>query len=433
MNRDTKRILNTVGTKEYEKMIQSGFRPENMTPAETVFCLNKVCGGGEESTDYREVFSEEACAEIEEFLAIAQELESISDGACEAVLRNGIVPNIENLYKLRYERESVPATGKGLHGSKTALAWAFPETKKESAEEFLARIEMQADDLSLARARWLMEKEIFLSRSNMEILEELWTMNLPLSEEDAIRFACEKVRFGEVPKEGFLTEKLRAIYDKKTEETTEPAAGCPEEGVLPVLPYEEYRRRVYLAGEEEETLRRFGIPATPNNAHAIKEIRNGDRKAFYRELSGQIGRRVLCRIAGGCNPFAGEGLGNKLREMVSSEDDFGRQLDMLSLLESEGYFERPFLWGKEIGCFRIRKDEKSVIAATSGNSFGGIVFRFDPKGGNGIIVVEKEETLAYLQESKIMEKRLSELLREQILSYTYLLHADYEYNPDFLH
>ncbi len=348
--------------------------------------------------------------EVSEAVRLALEIEEIPDGMCEFIIRNGVCPSIENMHKLRFERERILP-------SESAMA-------EETDYECIAAAGLDRDDFTVSMVRFMREKSLLITPSNLRMLYHLWTLNVPVEEEEALRIAVSSMRQGMPAKDGLLVFLPEA--DKGTESTEkEPENGPGEmrhvtssgEEELRRLEaqyrqeflrknseeeyfagmYEEYKKIIATHTAEAEILERLGIEVTPDHLWALGKLLSGmrpDEKNIWEELSGVLSEEDFSRIvneyssgsfidlpggiskrcmeylrqcpamkeiqkrsASPCENIPEDGAEEKCLSLMG----LWKQLILLDKLEEKGYFEKPVLWEMRPVSVFLHEDENKEI------------------------------------------------------------------------
>ena len=344
MERKRKFLSRITAFEEFRQMISDGLRPGQMTLDESVRYFDELKKRTSKTDKYEsaegelsgficdeeilsavtEAFrmhvvpmSEENVREAVDAVKMLSEIEEISDGLCEFILRGGIRPTIENVYRLRYEREqAMPVTRE------------FEEEELRLIDEVLESADLAEDVFARSVAEWILSKNILLSTGNVELLYGLWTTDLPMDYYEAAALAAESLRQGlpaacgeVIKKEG--AEAGRVGFAEREEEEREEAEreslrGSEAEAyrsfegndggdsVLERL--EDRYREMYLKNHTEEEYYRMlyerfvdvvsthvteaeillsqDIPVTPDNLEAMREIAGctDGEKSFWTEF-----------------------------------------------------------------------------------------------------------------------------------------------------
>ena len=336
MERKRKFLSRITAFEEFRQMISDGLRPGQMTLDESVLyfdeqkkrtsktdkygsaegelsgfiCDEEILSAVTEAFRMHAVpMSEENVRETVDAVKMLSEMEEISDGLCEFILRGGIRPTIENVYRLRYEREQVmPAVRE------------FEEEELRLIDEVLESANLAGDVFARSVAEWILSKNLLLSTGNVELLYGLWTTDLPMDYYEAAELAAGSLRQGLPAACGEVIKKAgakRAVIEESE------SAGCEEslcgkeagksfeenDGGDPFLiQLEDRYREIYLENHTEEEYCRMlyekfvdvvsthvteaeillsqDIPVTPDNLEAMRVIAGcaDGEKSFWSEF-----------------------------------------------------------------------------------------------------------------------------------------------------
>ena len=469
MERKRKFLSRMIALEEFRQMISDGLRPGQMTLDESVRYFDELKKRTSKTDKYEsaegelsgficdeeilsavtEAFrmhvvpmSEENVREAVDAVKMLSEIEEISDGLCEFILRGGIRPTIENVYRLRYEREQVmPAVRE------------FEEEELRLINEVLESANLAEDVFARSVAEWILSKNILLSTGNVELLYGLWTTDMPMDYYAAAVLAAESLRKGLPAACGEVIKKAgakRAVIEESE------SAGCEEslcgkeagksfeenDGGDPFLIQLEDRfREIYLKNHTEEEYCRMlyerfvdvvsthiteaeillsqDIPVTPDNLEAMREIAGcaDGEKSFWSEfyeVAGEEKEIPSEGTAGKCLQLLNERTGEYLktgrgifekRDVLPSgngeqqksecpEEEYLRMLiklrkifTLLREFENRGY--REFTCGNL--CIRLREEKNGEITMLTNLPDGGVMVKICK-------AFEKETAWRYLPE-----------------------------------
>ena len=490
-------LKNTITKEDYEAMTKSGLRPGSLTPGQSVFLFLEIkkslrdAGGGYEEDleeeelsgifeESRESFvaagAEEDCLknrlllirealksnglpvreglirEILRAMKMFDELEELGDGVCEYILRNGVEPTLGNLHSLRFTKESrkapVAGTSKG--------PWSFPEAEGVNPQTLISQAGLEVNDFTQSQVEWLLEKGIYASPHNLRILNELWTLNLPVSEEDAVFCCVEAILRGE------KAEDLR-LFEVETpgKEAGKDLGEATPEGNSELQQLEKLYERIYVKNhgraayiealyreysecisreDEIEILKTREIPVTADNIYGLAFLCSPEGEGFFGDLAGTVGRRFLLSVyrkkdRGDAEKRLTEKIVKTLLEKEDSETyeaelkqgiHLCRVLIFLEKMRAFGYEEVPVPMGKTWLRLRIRRNgDGDYTARTDSDLTGAILLKYTEDGENTRIltVAEREDTLEELKNSRLIEERLKKAGKEGAFT-TYLCKPD---------
>ena len=466
MERDIRILLNMTAPEDYGQLLKDGFRPGILSPAESVFLLRDVKerlrkqAGGE--YPYRIALSHKerlAIAEdpgIEEALTKAfyregipfteanyrqgvlltgriLAIEEISDGMCGYFIRNGIEPTIENLYRLRFEKDDRADTA--FEHSDSALAWAFPEEEFD-LEEFLIREELSHENARM-QAKWLKDQSLFVSAGNVRLLDLLWGMDLPFEVSRAAEIAAGSIALGENPEEASFFElpgkRRRAEHEKSFRKGNIKESKTRDALRYPEADFGEYMKALKNADEALPVLNALGIDVCADRLSAMEYLLSEEAEGFFEELSKLTGTKELIscfhKPDGGMvlSPEAYRKL-QTITETGSATDPsgrMGRTLALMKELAERGYYEVPIALSDSVLRLRIRKEDGRYRVIFTQKETGGIVMNItkSPEGIHALVVGDNEEALEALRESNLLPQKLSKLFEKDV-ECTYLFKED---------
>ena len=464
MERKRKILNQIVAFEEFRQMITDGFLPGQLSLEESVRYFDMLkkrsfeenYSGGEPVTGKRyeadlnredfyeavsgevsyefmkEAFirygiplSAENAKEVSEAVRLALEIEEIPDGMCEFIIRNGVCPSIENMHKLRFERERILP-------SESVLV-------EETDYECIGEAGLDRDDFTISMVRFMREKSLLITPSNLRMLSLLWTMNVPIEEEEAVRIAVSSLRQGRPAKDGLL------VCVPEADKGTESAEGEPENGLGEIRHvtssgeeelrcleakyrqeflrenseekyfagmYEEYKKIIATHTAEAEILDRLGIEVTPDHLWALGKLLSGirpDEKNIWEELSDVLSEEDFSRIVNGYSTGSffeiPGGISKRCMELVRqcpamkeiqkrsaslcennpesvaeekclSLTGLWKQLILMDKLEEKGYFEKPVLWEMHpVSTFLHEDENKEITVKILLPKFGAILVK----------------------------------------------------------
>lgn len=252
-------VSNTMSEEDYAKMCKDGFKPSEMTGEETVTIMDHIkavmAQSGQVISGYNDdlnidklkeitgsvanasalanamkqadiPFSEENAKKINDAANEIQGIEAIKDGKIQYMLANGLNPTIDNIYMANYSVGSVEkgqARGYYSLGMQGYLAQKADNSGlaniqgdiKKAVESF--EIEGISKEEQIKEATWLVEKGIDLTQKNIENLDKLLNVKLPVNYEEAAKRAAFFVAMGKEAKSADLSLENANIYEKASE------------------------------------------------------------------------------------------------------------------------------------------------------------------------------------------------------------------------
>ena len=223
-------IKNTITFENFNALLKAGIRPGEIPLNQLVSLLDAVnlnsgdyadelkieelaraLGSRERAQAMRSIFrahripiKEHTAKEAKEAFEMLDKLEEINDGLCEYLLRNGVDPTIYNMVRLQYERQTI----RPVHiVTKKESSWSFNDNNVIREEEEIRIIQeagLEPGDFSKKHIKWLREKGIYASAQNLQLLNALWSISLPIEDEAAALLFIEAIKDGRSLKDSFL-------------------------------------------------------------------------------------------------------------------------------------------------------------------------------------------------------------------------------------
>ena len=249
-------MSNTMSEEDYARMCKEGFKPSEMTGAESVTILDhikavmaqsgEVVAGFNDDLDMAKLeaitgnkadantlakamkqadipFDETNAKKINEAAREILEVDELSDSSIRYMLMGGLKPTIENIYRANYS-----AAGFGNEQASGYYSLGMPGylARKADASDVAALIpdiqktvegfELEDIDVKTAvkEATWLVEKGIDLTKTNIERLDELMNVTLPKDYEEACKRAAFALEKGDEPKKADVSSENISVYEK---------------------------------------------------------------------------------------------------------------------------------------------------------------------------------------------------------------------------
>jgi len=178
--------------------------------------------------------SEDNIEDIKEALNLANQLQSISDGAAKYLINNGLAPTIENIYKAEFSGlNSAGGTyGAGFFSEGTGYVGKTSDdfnwdSLRESMSKVIESANLFVDEETLSDAKWLMENHIPLTKDTLAQYETLKSVTLPLSQDDMLDQIMQAIQEGKKPVQALATnapsfaERAQEAYQVIQETTTQ--------------------------------------------------------------------------------------------------------------------------------------------------------------------------------------------------------------------
>ena len=262
-------MSNTMSSEDFNKMMDEGFRPGDMDEAESVNTLDRIKAKMAESGMVIEGFNDDLSEEVleealgssqaaraikDEFskrdLAVnsdniekiaeefnkAKEIEEITDGMCDYILRNALEPTVDNLYRVRFCAAEVPFSEGGYFSDEYGHIVKDGDSDMTESEYFNGKIKEIASELDIEdpdeinelveEGRWLVKSRILCNKSNLSVLHDLRALKLPMSDEDIAKVLANATERGEGVSKAELTKRdnlleravnAKEVVDKATD------------------------------------------------------------------------------------------------------------------------------------------------------------------------------------------------------------------------
>lgn len=252
-------MSNSMSDEDYEQLIKEGYKPGETSIETTVTVTDeikaKLAQSGVIVEGYNDDLSDEVLQEITgsesaanaikkafreadipmtaknvqsaaEALQLAGEIPEITDGMCDYLLRNGIDPTIDHLYRVRFSGAEVSENMGGYYsddigGYMTKQSSEFDWKSMEvRLSQTIERAGLPVNDETLKEAQWLVKSGILFNKTNIKFLNDLKGLQMPMAEEDVAKCIANAIADGREAKEAYLnntssklTEAVQAYED----------------------------------------------------------------------------------------------------------------------------------------------------------------------------------------------------------------------------
>ena len=223
-----------------------------------------------------------------ETMQLAGEITEITDGMCDYLLRNGIDPTIDHLYRVRFSGAEVSENMGGYYADdiggymtkqSSEFDWKAMENRLKQTIESAG---LPADEETLKEAQWLVKSGILLNETNVRILHELKGLQLPMAEEDVAKCIANAIADGKEAKEAYFSDntgKLAEavqIYDDVQSFTYEAVKVVVEGGKsLNIRELRVAMQSIRVEGSVSEDGIKLSIEATDASAQSVSAMANG--------------------------------------------------------------------------------------------------------------------------------------------------------------
>ena len=249
-------MANNMSSEDFAQAAAEGYDFSDMKPEETVTILDKIKAtlamSGTEVIGYTDDISSEKLAKITGSTTLANEIRSafhendipvteenvadtmavvdnmkditaLSDGAVKFMTLNDLMPTMENIYLAEHATNGQTRNGGSFIALETEGYYAQKADKLEwtAVEDQAKRIISDAgfdpsEESILEEARWMIEESIPLTRENIQKVDELKNISLPLPQEEIIRSAAMSIANKNGAAMGLLQDQENTI-DKAVE------------------------------------------------------------------------------------------------------------------------------------------------------------------------------------------------------------------------
>ena len=229
-------LAGTTSEEDYRKMQEDGFSLDSTTGNTIVTVTDKIkaqlakagvdisCFGDELSMEQLQAItgniglamqlaesmqqadlpvSEDSVSDAMDALEQAQGIQKLDDGAIKYLLDNELDPTIENLYTAEF-------CG-GYQASQTLDVSSF----KDQIEKVITGAGLEVNETTMADSKWLLENEIPLTTENLQYMEALKNLQIPLDEETVIDGITEAVAEGKSARDALLIPEFRLMEQAK--------------------------------------------------------------------------------------------------------------------------------------------------------------------------------------------------------------------------
>lgn len=262
-------MSNTMSEEDYAKMCKEGFKPSEMSGKETVTIMDHikavVAQSGEVVAGFNDNVNIEKLKEITGNVADAnalsnamksadipetdinikkiheaakeiQGINEIKESGMQFMIINGLKPTIDNIYMSNYSVSGVERTSTRGYYAVGMQGYLVQKADGTNVDAVMNDIEKAVESFGIdeidhenqiKEAKWLVEKGIDLTADNIETLDKLMNVKLPLKYEEAVKKAAFSIAKGDEPKNADLSETKDNFYEeareilRKTEEITD--------------------------------------------------------------------------------------------------------------------------------------------------------------------------------------------------------------------
>ena len=247
-------MSHTMSEEDYAKLQEEGFDFRNMDPEEAVTIIDRIkaelARSGKEIKGYTDDLDMETLAAalgsqvlanavadsfrdadlpmtkenmelVEKAWNMASELESMDEGSSRYLIDNELGPEIWNLYLAQNSGAGASNANTPQYYAEDVQGYytrnAAPGQSGELTEQIDHVIEQsgrEVNEENRQNAAWLLENGLPLTAENLDRLEELQSVQLPVTAEDFARAAAETIAEGKDPIHANLSGKSENLYEK---------------------------------------------------------------------------------------------------------------------------------------------------------------------------------------------------------------------------
>lgn len=208
------------------KLAQSGVIIEGYNDDLSDEVLQEITGSATVANAVKKAFREadlpltaENARSAAEAMQLAGEITEVTDGMCDYLLRNGIDPTIDHLYRVRFSGAEVSENMGGYYTDDIG-GYMTKQSSEFDWKNMEARLSQTIEDAGLAvneetlkEAQWLVKSGILLNETNVKILHELKGIQMPMSEEDIARSIANAIADGKEAKEAYLHNNANKLTE----------------------------------------------------------------------------------------------------------------------------------------------------------------------------------------------------------------------------
>ena len=247
-------MSHTISEEDYAKLQEEGFDFRSMDPEKAVTIVDKIkaelARSGKEIKGYTDdldmetlaaalgsqvlanavadsfrsadiPLTEENLEMVSKAWDMASQLEPMDEGSSRYMIDNELEPEIWNLYLAQNSgagasNGNVPQFyAEDVQGYYTRNAGTEQSGElTEQIDRVIAQSGREINEENRQNATWLLENGLPLTEENLDRLEELQAVQLPVTVEDFARAAADAIAEGKDPIHGNLSEKNENLYDK---------------------------------------------------------------------------------------------------------------------------------------------------------------------------------------------------------------------------
>lgn len=245
-------MSNSLSDEDYGALIKEGYDPNKTSVETTVTVVDeikaKLAQSGVIIEGYNDDLSDEVLQEITgsesaanavkrafreadipmtrnnvqsaaDTMKLAGEITEITEGMCDYLLRNGIDPTIDHLYRVRFSGAEVSENMGGYYaddigGYMTKQSSEFDWNAMENRlKQTIENAGLPADEETLKEAQWLVKSGILLNETNVRTLHNLKGLQLPMKQEDVAKCIANAIADGKEAKEAYFSDNVSRLAE----------------------------------------------------------------------------------------------------------------------------------------------------------------------------------------------------------------------------
>lgn len=312
-------MSNTMTGEDFEKAMEDGFSPADMSVEKTVTVVDKIkatlASSGVEIQGYTDNLSSAEIEKIAGSKSYAAAIESAikenqipatkenvksitdvlkqsettfepNDDAKKYMVSNDILPTVNNIYMANHS-----AVGNGANNKASyymdEVGYVSKNPTNNDVEELMPQIEkiitesgLDASDEMIANAKWLIEKNIPLTKENLENLNDINSLQFPLLTKVVADSSAASIADGYSAKDGVLTNtksvtnRVAEFVEKVNAQVENVASDISKRRLVEEI-------RLHLTMEASNALLKKGIEIdTSDLQNLVDELKQAEKEAY---------------------------------------------------------------------------------------------------------------------------------------------------------
>ena len=277
-------------------LLESGVVVEGYTDDISDETLNKITGSQAVTDMIRKAFADEYIpvtednvSEVNDLISIASELKEPTEDAKKYMIINNMTPTVQNFYLAQFSSGNDTNRHALYYVDKSGYTSVKPQTTdwdslKPQAEKIIENAGLEVNEKTLTEAKWLIDKDIPLTKENIENLEKLSTVVFPIKGETIVKSSAAAIADGILPKFSDLTND-KGLFRKAVEikdEVTNYIDSIPKENIKDARILEE--TRLHMTVEANLHLLKKGISIDTKNLEKLVDDLKQAEKEIYEPL-----------------------------------------------------------------------------------------------------------------------------------------------------